>query len=371
MIDHRISEKHIIEAIRQVDAQAVPKNRQSTKFQIQYNGKLYPPKYIISIAHKIATGAEVKPSSFGGGKETNNFLKKLGFTIVQCNFQAITKNIDNHSVSSLSSDKTINTNESSSLSICSVVFHFNSHFYIWDNISYSHKMILLTEIIKKLPENMDILILPAGFTNSANTYADQMINKFSVEVSALLKTHNTNLVVYAGIDGRSKAEQYAITINKSGTVALARKFHHMDNSVALATSPFSKENGFSRTFSLKGKTIYTAVCYDLFGINQQKVENQENVDIVIGSIHGFDKSGSAVDFARKGLAGVAKQWNVPVFASSVFSNKLNPQNWPSGVEWKHGKASVKGMKYKDIELPCDKLHLEVDDIRIELRVHQA
>lgn len=82
MIPQNIERRDIIKAIREIDSNGVPSGRRSRKFLLEYNGKHYPPKYIISLANKHANGKELDSSGFGGGVETNNFLRALGFTIV-------------------------------------------------------------------------------------------------------------------------------------------------------------------------------------------------------------------------------------------------------------------------------------------------
>lgn len=82
MIPKNITDKEIIKAINEIDVYGIPKNRNSTKYLIKHNNSFYPPKYVLSIANKLINGQELSPSNFNGGNETNNFLKKLGFTIV-------------------------------------------------------------------------------------------------------------------------------------------------------------------------------------------------------------------------------------------------------------------------------------------------
>ncbi|MGE6548265.1 hypothetical protein ACQKFK_04370 [Bacillus mycoides] len=82
MIPENILRNHVLKAIQEVDDKGIPKNRKSTKFQLLYDDKLYPPKYIISLANKYSNGKELEPWEFGGGIETNNFLKRLNFKIV-------------------------------------------------------------------------------------------------------------------------------------------------------------------------------------------------------------------------------------------------------------------------------------------------
>jgi len=81
-IPKNINKDHIIRAIQKIDIERVPERRESTRFNLVYEGKNYPPKYVISIANIFANGEEYSPSKFSGGDETNRFLKGLGFRIV-------------------------------------------------------------------------------------------------------------------------------------------------------------------------------------------------------------------------------------------------------------------------------------------------
>ena len=83
IIPKYIRREHILEALKKIDEEGIPPKRQSRKYYLVYNGKYYPPKYVVSIANAIATGEELDPKVFNGGRETNIFLKKLGFKVVQ------------------------------------------------------------------------------------------------------------------------------------------------------------------------------------------------------------------------------------------------------------------------------------------------
>ena len=49
---------------------------------MRHDDEVYPPKYVISLACRIATGQALRSGVFGGGNETNAFLTGLGFEIV-------------------------------------------------------------------------------------------------------------------------------------------------------------------------------------------------------------------------------------------------------------------------------------------------
>jgi len=89
MIPKNISKGDILNAIREIDDNGIPKCRDSKKFALFFNGKYYPPKYVISLANRYANGVPLSSDEFGGGNETNGFLGGLGFEIVEKTTKAI------------------------------------------------------------------------------------------------------------------------------------------------------------------------------------------------------------------------------------------------------------------------------------------
>lgn len=87
MLDKRVNKQNVLDALKFIDKNGVPKKRNSTKFTLHQDDKVYPPKYVLSIATKIATGKELEAKESNGGNETNSFLLSLGFTIKEGNKQ--------------------------------------------------------------------------------------------------------------------------------------------------------------------------------------------------------------------------------------------------------------------------------------------
>jgi hypothetical protein len=81
MIPHGINANHARAAIAEIDEAGVPPWRESTRYHLVYEGRRYPPKYVVSMAAKQATGRELRSGEFNGGSETNTFLRGLGFDI--------------------------------------------------------------------------------------------------------------------------------------------------------------------------------------------------------------------------------------------------------------------------------------------------
>lgn len=82
-IPKNINKEHILKAIQKINNDGVPEKRESTRYTLHYEGVNYPPKYVISIANVFANGSVYSPSLFSGGVETNNFLSRIGFNIIE------------------------------------------------------------------------------------------------------------------------------------------------------------------------------------------------------------------------------------------------------------------------------------------------
>lgn len=76
-----IDSSHVIKAMREMDEQTprYPKWREGRVYELRHKGKVYPPKYLVSLSNKYANGMELH--GFKGGRQTNNFLIARGFTV--------------------------------------------------------------------------------------------------------------------------------------------------------------------------------------------------------------------------------------------------------------------------------------------------
>lgn len=78
-----VTAEHVLKAIADIDRDGVPADTQSTKYDLVYGDKRYPPKLVLSLATGHATGEPLDRSSFKGGEESRAFdvLRKLGLFI--------------------------------------------------------------------------------------------------------------------------------------------------------------------------------------------------------------------------------------------------------------------------------------------------
>lgn len=82
-----ITKENILQAIKEIDEKGIRSGRHSSTYDLVHEGKLYPPKLVISIANRYATGEELNPDSFKGGDGTPAFdlLRSFGFRIEKKN----------------------------------------------------------------------------------------------------------------------------------------------------------------------------------------------------------------------------------------------------------------------------------------------
>jgi len=82
IIPEKIQRSHILKAIQDIQKHGYPPKKASTGYDLFYEGRRFPPKYVLSIAHKFVDGTELPTNDFFGGKKTNDFLFRRGFVIV-------------------------------------------------------------------------------------------------------------------------------------------------------------------------------------------------------------------------------------------------------------------------------------------------
>lgn len=75
---HKITQQHVLNAAEAIDAEQLVL-KPSTKYDVIVNGKSYPPKDLMRLAHQQATGVYQWDKT--GGDETNKYLINLGFQI--------------------------------------------------------------------------------------------------------------------------------------------------------------------------------------------------------------------------------------------------------------------------------------------------
>ncbi len=77
----KFSEEYIQKAMQYIDKNGVPDQNKSTKYEIVTDdGKKYPPKYVIAIAAKLATGNDIKSDDYNA-VEAKGYFEARGYMI--------------------------------------------------------------------------------------------------------------------------------------------------------------------------------------------------------------------------------------------------------------------------------------------------
>lgn len=80
----QVTASHVLEAIAEIDSNGIPADARSARYDLLHEGRRFPPKYVLSLAAKAATGHPLDRASFTGGQESTAFkiLRDLGYVIV-------------------------------------------------------------------------------------------------------------------------------------------------------------------------------------------------------------------------------------------------------------------------------------------------
>jgi hypothetical protein len=90
----QVQRQHVLSAIAEIDANGVPNTRRAKGFDVIVDGKTYPPKYLLCLAGRFATGTEFDPGHFSGGHETNSVLENLDFEVRARETQSIRDSLE-------------------------------------------------------------------------------------------------------------------------------------------------------------------------------------------------------------------------------------------------------------------------------------
>ncbi len=346
MIPKNISKEDVLSAINKIDKDGIPKNRLSVTYNISYKGKVYPPKYVLSLANYFANGEELSPSDFGGGEETNSFLRNLGFTVLPNKPQT-------------SSTVTYSEKGNTNLIVTTATLESESDFAYYSSLKIlnAERTTLLREVISNIKDS-DIILFPAGFFE-LKSYDRNSIRNICNSISHILAETKRDCIVCAGIDCNEGDDQLCVAVSKDRVLAVGRKFYPTPAEKGFINEAVNfneTEMGHNRFFCVKGYRTYMAVCYDCFGLRHKEIPN-EGFDLILTLAHRFHARGEGpsgdVDFARKGFAGASSHWNCPVFGTAVFFDRPVPPNWPTGVLWKSTNGSVKSFRYSDNTIKPD------------------
>lgn len=81
MIPEGLKDEHFKQAATEIDRDGVPRQRKSRYYDLVLNGRNYPPKYIISLATRLAIGKELSSEDFNA-VEAKNYFENRGLKII-------------------------------------------------------------------------------------------------------------------------------------------------------------------------------------------------------------------------------------------------------------------------------------------------
>jgi hypothetical protein len=231
------------------------------------------------------------------------------------------------------------------------------------------RMNALRRIIIALAESPrdGVIVFPGGWFHEGTEPAESGIPAIERRIKNLLQKIPSHIIVGIGIDGslddqRYDRDQIALALDKTGIIAGSRKFqvrtYEERERVNLAPDYRTGDFGRPRIFVLNGIRFFPAICYDIYGPQQHKLENP-GVDVIISHVHYFvpvkeDGPKGVVDFVRKGFAGASAQWNCPVFGAGIFVRRPIPTCWRTGMYYRSFPKPYIKCSIEENSLPVEK-----------------
>ncbi len=82
-IPQNITPKNIQRAITKIEADGIPGHRKSLKYFLRFKNRLYPPKYVISVANYYANGEMLSADAkVFNTYQAQNYLESLEFEVI-------------------------------------------------------------------------------------------------------------------------------------------------------------------------------------------------------------------------------------------------------------------------------------------------
>lgn len=359
-----VTRKHVELALDEIDLDGVPPRREATGYVLLANGRRYPPKYVLALAVKHATGKELPSEEFSGGEQTNSILRELGFKVDSFKPQA--KKVPPKPSPATRIPSAIRQ-DAKGHAVVTVILEKQGNDY--DYNARLDGMAAVLDAIADAIRGKTVVLFPGGWFKAGQKRPTKLLQQVERDVLSLLRSHDGRFAVSFGLDGRRFAQgtldQLAVAMTADGISGIGRKFFPASKEIPeLAASWDTSEGNRARIASLFGKRYYLAVCYDVFGIKKLG-DVQAKVDAVLDHVHGFESQGRGnsgdVLFARHGFARAAQAWGMPVFGAAAFFDRPVPEAWPSGVVWRGPAASTTTWTYAknglspkreiDVELP--------------------
>jgi hypothetical protein len=88
-IPRNIKKEQIISTLAAIDREGYPKEHESIRYSLVYEGRRYPPVWVILTANNFSNEYPPDAGLFSDGEQSNNFLKKFGFRIAKKTHSAV------------------------------------------------------------------------------------------------------------------------------------------------------------------------------------------------------------------------------------------------------------------------------------------
>ena len=265
MIPPLITATHIVEAIGRINRKGIPRQRRSRGYCLVADGKHFPPKYTIALAHEIATGYFLSSDQFFGGSESNRFLLSRNFNVIECDCAGLH---DISAASTMHSDQELQaehpsgddrkhlsglTHQRSSLSsktppstlrVAMVFPKLNGQPVVPSVDSFAD-------------EDVDFVLFPEGYISSSDEKRTGLLKKLALDLSAPLLVGASR-----SVDLDDRLQQVLLRFDPGDSLPTPVYIKHSSaDAVAFEMSGWNPRDRLP-TFELGGVSAGATICHD-------------------------------------------------------------------------------------------------------------
>ncbi len=260
MIPVVIKKGHIRKAMQRITIDGFPTRRKSRDYCLVADGRCFPPKYTIALAHEIATGDFLDSEEFSGGDESERFLKGHGFDVIECKCGGYHRDASSASMAQQDStrqdvgpdgDRSRRASDSSGATIRHTSGRTESTLRVALVFpSLDSDCSWLPDADAFACEKMDFVLFPEGYVDSSDKETLEKLKRLASKLDA-------PLLVGAGDD-----EQTLLRFNPDGSEPfLLYTKHSTAGVIAFEKDDWNPRDCLS-TFELGGVKAGATICHD-------------------------------------------------------------------------------------------------------------
>ncbi len=247
MIPGCIKSEHLNKAICRIMLEGVPPRRKGRHYCLVKDGNHYPPKYTVALAHEIATGRLLPSYEFSGGGESNGFLRKREFDVVECKCGGANRSRSDTSRPVQSTRRTSAAVKPSKLRAA----------LVFPQVNHNAQKPAFPTYASFAGESVDFVLFPEAYIQASDSRPIKSLKKLAADLDATLLVGATD----NRVDSTERYYQILLRIDPDGWHSRVYVKHSSAGAVAFERSLWTADSMLP-TFDLAGARAGATICHD-------------------------------------------------------------------------------------------------------------